>query len=358
MATRLPTSKYLKTDSVPAFDGCPQAMDGFDVSIQSMLELYNFPLYYGGTVRREPDGEYEYVGAANPEGVSNYILGKRLYAGLCGRLEKSALHWWQSYVRDSKAKPDCWHKHADCHDRVRGSVPHTIIEVSLYNLWHDHFSMDMNAQKAELELERFVCKPFGKDCMYVVVFKDHVERLLWCAGITGNTRTFQRICAIRNCLPPKFKEVVHMVKTEAQLWEAIEVAYSTSEVDYLKQCSSCGKIGHFSESCHSHKASDKPADEKHSQSLQCTHCKRKGHVENVCWSKHGRPGATKAEEATAGEAPKLATRNSVAGTTGTSRARTCFRCGKDWYIFTAFPMSCPPPALTSGPRIGNWVEIN
>ena len=190
MATRLPPSKYLKTDSVPAFDGSPQALDGFDVSIQSKLELYNFPLFYGGTVRGDPKGEYEYVSAADPEGVSNYVLGKRLCAGLCGRLEKSALHWWQSYVRDGKVKPNCWCKHADCPDRVRGSVPRTIAEVSLYDLLHDHFSTDMDAQKAELELERFLWKPFRKDYMDVVVFRDHVEWLLWRAGIAGNTRTF------------------------------------------------------------------------------------------------------------------------------------------------------------------------
>ena len=202
MASRLPPSKYLKTDTVPAFDGSPPALDGFDVSIQSMLELYNFPLYYVGTVRGDPDGEYEFVGAVDPEGVSNYVLGKRLCAGLCGSLEKSALHWWQSYVREGKAKPNCWRKHADCPDRIRGSVPRTVVEVSLYDLLHEHFNMDMDAQKAELELERFVWKPFGKECMYVVVFKDHVERLLWRAGITGNTRTFQCIRAIRDCLPP------------------------------------------------------------------------------------------------------------------------------------------------------------
>lgn len=63
-----------------------------------------------------------------------------------------------------------------------------------------------------MELERFVWKPFGKDSMDIVVFKDHVEWLLWRAGITG--RSFQPIRAIRNCLPPKFKGVVHMVKTE------------------------------------------------------------------------------------------------------------------------------------------------
>ena len=158
MATnsKLPPSKYLKTDTIAVFDGSPQELNAFDVNIQSMLELYNFPLYYGGTVRDEPDGEYEYVSAADVDGVSNYVLGKRLCAGLCSRLKKSAQHWWHSYVREGKPKPNCWRKHADCPDRVRGSVPCAIVEVSLYDLLHHHFSSDMDAQKAELELERFV----------------------------------------------------------------------------------------------------------------------------------------------------------------------------------------------------------
>ena len=151
MATRLPPSKYLKTDSIASFDGSPQELDAFDVSIQSMFELYNFPLYYGGTVRGEPDGEYEYVHAADPEGVSNYVLEKRLCAGLSGRLEKSAQHWWQSYVRDGKPKPNCWRKHGDCPTRVRGSVPLTIAEASLYDLLHEHFNTDMDVSRVSVD---------------------------------------------------------------------------------------------------------------------------------------------------------------------------------------------------------------
>ena len=115
---------------------------------------------------------------------------------MCGRLEKAAQHWWYSYARDNKPRPNCWRRHADCPDSVRGSVPRDIVEVSLYDLLRDHFNTDMDAQKAELELERFVWQPFDKDKdkgMDVVVFKDHVEHLLRRAGIIGNTRTFQRI---------------------------------------------------------------------------------------------------------------------------------------------------------------------
>ena len=335
MATRLPPSKYLKTDSIAAFDGSPQDLDTFDISIQSMLELYNFPLYYGGTVRGDPENEYEYVSAVDPEGVSNYVLGKRLCAGLSGRLEKSAQHWWQSYVRDGKPKPNCWRKHADCPARVRGSVPLNVTEVSLYDLLHDHFNTDMDAQKAELELERFTWKPFGKEAMDVVVFRDHVERLLWRAGITGKSRTFQRIRAIRDCLPTKFREVVHMVKSESQLWEAIEIAYSTSEVDYLKQCTGCGKMGHSSDLCRARKATDKSSDEK-----QCSHCKRKGHVEKDCWSKHGRTG--KADDVKKSSAGDVAPASPKPNGHPTSGSRTCFRCGKEGHM----ARNCPAPAAS------------
>lgn len=348
MATRLPASKYLKTDSVTVFDGSPQDLDAFDFSIRSMLVLYNFPLYYGGTVVGDPEGEYEYVSAADVNGVSNYVLGKRLCAGLCGRLEKAALHWWHSYVRENKPVPNCWRKHADCPSRVRGSVPRTVIEVSLYDLLQEHFSSDMDAQKAELELERFTWKPFGKDSMDVVVFRDHVERLLWRAGM--NARSFQRIRAIRDCLPAKFKEMVHMVKTENQLWEAIEVAYSTSEVDYIgKQCSSCGKAGHSSDSCRARKASDKPGEDRRNQGKQCSHCKRNGHVEKDCWAKHGRPNPTPADDnPVAAPATVPAATTSPAAPGNGASVRKCFRCGKVGHVMRNCPAAAPVSFVQSG----------
>ena len=272
MATKLPPSKYLKTDSIVAFNGSPQELDAFDVSIQCMLEFYNFPLYYGGTVRGDPDGEYEYVSAIDPDEVSDYVLGKRLCAGLCGRLVKSAQHWWQSYVRDNKPKPNCWRKHISV-----GSVPHNVVEVSLYDLLYDHFSSDMDTLKAELELERFVWKPFGEDSMDVVVFKDHVEGLLWRAGITGSSRSFQRIRTIRDCLPPMFKKLVHMLKTEPQLWDAIGVAYSTFVVDY---------IGRQRMRWRTSTANSKPAKVKRHQvatgNRTCHRCGKKGHMVKDC----------------------------------------------------------------------------
>lgn len=165
MATRLPASKYLKTDSVTVFDGSPEKSDAFDFSIRSMLVLYNFLLYYVGTMVGEPDGEYKYVCAADADGMSNYVLWKRLCAGLFGRLEKAALHWWHNYVCDNKSMPNFWRKRADCIHKVRGSVPTSVTEVSLYDLLHEHISSDMDAQKAELELESFIWKLFHKDSM-------------------------------------------------------------------------------------------------------------------------------------------------------------------------------------------------
>ena len=299
----------------------------------------------------EPEGEYEYVGADHPDGVSNYVLGRRLCAGLVGRLEKAAQHWWHSYAREGKPKPNCWRKHADCPDRVRDSVPRDIVEVSLYDLLRDHFSTDMDAQKAELELERFVWKPFDKEKgMDMVVFRDHVERLLWRAGIMGDERKFQRIRAIRNCLPPKFKEVVHMVKTENQLWEAIEVAYSTAGVDYIeKQCTGCGKTGHTVDLCRAKK--DKPADTVKSADekrggKQCFHCKKTGHIEKDCWAKHGRPGqgkpaSDKAAAATTATAAAAAPAAGSGNKQANSGTRTCFRYGKEGHMVRHCPDVAP-----------------
>ena len=125
-----------------------------------------------------------------------------------------------------------------------------------------------------------------------------------------------------------------MVKTEAQLWEAIEVAYSTSEVDYLKQCSSCGKMGHSSDSCRNRRASDKVADDKRA-GKQCSHCKRSGHVEKDCWAKHGRPDKADGGTKAASDASKTAAKSAGSVTGGNNTPgnnRACFRCGKEGHM--------------------------
>lgn len=138
-----------------------------------MLLKNNLPLYYGGTVRGDPEEEYEYVPANSDNSKSNYLLGSRLCAGLTERLEKSALRWWQDYDGNAdNPAPNCWRKHSDNPRRIPGSVPAGLVEVSLFDLLNAHFSSDMDAREAELELERFRWKPFDKDTpMNVTVFR-------------------------------------------------------------------------------------------------------------------------------------------------------------------------------------------
>ena len=122
------------------------------------------------------------------------------------------------------------------------------------------------------------------------------------------------------------------------------MAYSTSEVDYLKQCTSCGKLGHSADSGRiSLKVAEKPPEEKRS-GLHCSHCKRKGHVEKDCWSKHGRSGSAATDDAkkTAAVAPstqKASPGNSSAG------SRTCFRCHKEGHMARNCPDATAPVSL-------------
>ncbi|KAF8420780.1 hypothetical protein BGX38DRAFT_1280133 [Terfezia claveryi] len=50
-----------------------------------------------GNVIGDPESGYEYVSRDDPEGVSNYILGKRMVAAISSRLEETALKWWEDY---------------------------------------------------------------------------------------------------------------------------------------------------------------------------------------------------------------------------------------------------------------------
>lgn len=93
--------------------------------------------------------------------------------------------------------------------------------MSLYDLFQEHFSGDMDAREAELELGRFRWKPFDRDDkgMNVIVFRGHVERLMKRAGLT---LSFPRIRTICNCLPPRFKDHVEMETSETRLWDQIK----------------------------------------------------------------------------------------------------------------------------------------
>lgn len=242
--TTLPHLKYLQTGCVRMFDGSASELEGFDNSIKQMLLKNNLPLYYGGTVRGDPEEDYEYVSSLEDNGKSNYKLGLRLCAGLTERFEKSALRWWLDYDGCANPTPNCWRKHADNPRRVLNSVPVGITEVSLYDLLKNHINSDMDTREAQLELECFRWKPFDKDkddAMNVTEFRGHVERMLKRAGIT---LAFQRIRAIRNCLPPNFKDRVGMETTELKLWQQINTTYVTMVIDFMDTESCRQRIGY------------------------------------------------------------------------------------------------------------------
>ena len=200
-----------------------------------MLEGSNLPLYYGGTVQGDPDEYvYEHVPAGEPGSRSNYVLGRILCAKLSSRFEKKGRTWEEDYIQSGKPRPNCWKKHEDNPEAVEGSVPAGVVEVALYDLY---FNPELDSRTAELELERFKWKPFGTDSMNVIVFRGHVGRLMRRARVTG---AFQRVRAIRNCLPTKLKAKVDIVGTEQELWKTINDKYITWEVDYIERQGSVG----------------------------------------------------------------------------------------------------------------------
>ena len=241
------------------------------------------------------------------------------------------------------------------------------MEVSLYDLLREHFSGDMDAREAELELGRFRWKPFDRDDkgMNVIVFWGHVERLMKRAGLT---LSFPRIRAIRNCLPPRFKDRVEMETSETRLWDQINKTYVTMEIDYIdKQCASCGKSGHTADVCRSSGAQSRKKDSTTaapaSSPAVCSHCHRPGHLEPSCWAKYGRPSSdTRAKgppvpvpangqsRPAAAATPAAASNNWRAPDLKQSTLsnyvkvrRTCFRCGAEGHVIRDCVMNPPLP---------------
>ncbi|KAF8454011.1 hypothetical protein BGX38DRAFT_1268249 [Terfezia claveryi] len=188
------------------FDSNPAELDSFDNAIRQWCIRTSMPLYHGGNVIGDSESDYEYVSRDHSEGVSNYILGKRMVAAISSR------------------------KNEEMESPPKDGVPVGVVEVSLRDLLKKKFSADVDARAAELELERFLWKPFEHNGMNVTVVRGHIERLMKRAGKIGS---FQKVRCIHNCLPQKFRDKVEMAETEKKLWKKITRAYVTMEVDQV-----------------------------------------------------------------------------------------------------------------------------
>ncbi|KAF8422216.1 hypothetical protein EV426DRAFT_670900 [Tirmania nivea] len=271
------------------------------------------PLYHGGLVSGDPESEYEYISQDNPDGVSNYLLAKRLMAAISSRFEKTALKWWEDYdSNEVNPYPNCWKKNGEMQRPPRNGVPDGLEEVSLRDLLKKQFSADVDAREAELELERFMWKPFGAKGMNVTVVRGHIERLMKRAGKVGS---FQRVRCIRNCLPQKFRDKVDMAEREEKLWKKISRAYVTMEVDQVDRkevCSGCGKQGHTVDVCRKSSAgtmnitsTSAPKNPAEKPPL-CPVCKRGRHEAKNCYTVIGRPGEEKPKANSPSATPKTA----------------------------------------------------
>ena len=133
-------AKEIKVKNLVKFSGTPADLESFDASVKRCLTAQNLPLYYGGWVLGEPDGDYLYVAPNTPNSKSNYHMGKRLCASIAEKFEGPALTWWDDYnAVDDNPVPNCWKKHS----RMKTPLPNghgNTVEVSLYDLIRKQFS--------------------------------------------------------------------------------------------------------------------------------------------------------------------------------------------------------------------------
>ncbi|KAF8449562.1 hypothetical protein BGX38DRAFT_1330169 [Terfezia claveryi] len=86
--TTLPQN--IKVEYLLMFNGTPEDLQQFDASVRLCLLTQNFPLYYGGWVKSEPDNDYD------------------LCADIATMFEGATLTWWDDY--DARAD-NPWKKH-------------------------------------------------------------------------------------------------------------------------------------------------------------------------------------------------------------------------------------------------------
>ena len=98
----------------------------------------------------DPEEDYEYVAPNTRNSKPNYVMGRRLCAALTTKLKGTAECWWREYDRTGeKPAPNCWKPNA----MMRGALGSgTVNEVSLYLLLKEHFSGEVDAKTAEIEL--------------------------------------------------------------------------------------------------------------------------------------------------------------------------------------------------------------
>lgn len=349
MAATFP--REIKIKELDTFDGSPSDLESFDGAVKQLLILQNLPLYYGGYVVASPDEEYEFVVPGTANAKSNYILGKRLCAGITTKFKGNAKKWWEDYDSIStNAIPNCWKKHASM-KRPLDNGNGTIAEVSLYDLLKKQFSGEIDARQAEIELGKFKWDPFkkDKDVLSVVAYRTTVERLL---KRTQKTSTFDRIRCIRNTLPDSIKSKTEMFDTEEDLWKRINMVHITMEVDGIDKkeqitCANCGKTGHSQDVCRLKKSSDQHGQRTDKQQSptkaengeKCSRCGHIGHALDSCYSRRHRNGKLLPEQTRKDTPVKASTTatatsytrvdNKTSGTTqDPAKVKFCYRCGK------------------------------
>jgi len=62
-------AREIKVKDLVKFNGTPADLESFDASARRCLLAQNLPLYYGGWVQGEPNGDYEYVAPDTPDKV-------------------------------------------------------------------------------------------------------------------------------------------------------------------------------------------------------------------------------------------------------------------------------------------------
>lgn len=337
MATVLPKPKDIVIKAVKPFDGTPSALSSFDTQIRDTLAGLDIPVYYGGCVSGNEDDGYNYVAASTAGCKSNYRLGLTLCSSLATKFTLAAAQWWEDYsVKDGHLVPNCWKKSTDPR-----FIPAGVVEVSLFELLEQQFDPTVDAQHAELELDRYRWNPLDKKSLGVIPFRGHVNRLCSRAGKSGWALKGK---AIRNTFPDWLKRKVNVTKTEDAFWSSVEECVNTEMMDRLDSGDK-EKAGQ-----------DKSANDRGRSSKKCIFCGFPGHEVAECRKMQAarnagnfnkasdNRGDKNAGEKKGGQAGTSASNASKKGDSSApasdrSRNVTCYNCQRPGHISTF----CPEP---------------